>query len=136
MSTDFGTAVRTWRERLTPEAARCRAGWRSSRPRWSPICARPPPITRPTPGCARFVADLRTHSERFAELWDAGVVGRHASGHKTIVHPSVGEIVLDCDVLTVPGAGHLRIVAYTAEPGSEAAGKLALVKVIGAQALT
>jgi transcriptional regulator with XRE-family HTH domain len=82
-----------------------------------------------------LIAGLRARSERFAELWDAGVVGRHASERKTIVHPSVGEIVLDCDVLTVPGAGDLRIVAYTAEPDSEAAGKLALLRVIGTQAL-
>jgi DNA-binding XRE family transcriptional regulator len=82
-----------------------------------------------------LVAGLRAHSERFAELWDSGAVGRHASERKTIAHPSVGDIVLDCDVLTVPGAGDLRIVLYTAEPGSEAAGKLALLEVIGTQSL-
>jgi transcriptional regulator with XRE-family HTH domain len=82
-----------------------------------------------------LVAALRIGSPRFAELWDAGVIGHQPSGRKTIVHPSVGEIILDCDVMTVPGAGNLRIVAYTAEPGSDAAGKLDLVRVIGTQTL-
>lgn len=85
------------------------------------------------PSVDALVTDLRAGSERFAQLWDAGVVGRHASERKTVVHPSVGEVVVDCDVLTVPGAGDLRIVMYTAEPGSEAAGALALLSTIGTQ---
>jgi transcriptional regulator with XRE-family HTH domain len=79
-----------------------------------------------------LIAALRLGSPRFAELWDAGVLGRPPSERKTVIHPSIGEITLDCDVLTVPGAGDLRVVAYTAEPGSEAASKLELLKVIGA----
>lgn len=82
-----------------------------------------------------LVSGLRARSERFAQLWDAGVVGRHASERKTVVHPSVGEVVVDCDVLTVPGAGSPRIVMYTAEPGSEAAGALALLSTTGPQPL-
>jgi hypothetical protein len=41
---------------------------------------------------------------------------------------------VDCDVLTVDGSD-LRIVAYTAPPGSEAAEKLRLLSVIGTQVL-
>lgn len=80
-----------------------------------------------------LVAGLLAHSERFAALWGTEVVGRHVSGRKTVVHPSVGEIAVDCDVLTVPGAGDLRVVLYTAEPGSDAAGKLALLTVVGTE---
>lgn len=82
-----------------------------------------------------LVSGLRARSERFAQLWEAGVVGRHASERKTVVHPSVGEVVVDCDVLTVPGAGDLRVVLYTADPGSEAAGALALLSTVGPQPL-
>lgn len=81
-----------------------------------------------------LTAELRAGSERFAELWDAGVIGPHESARKTIVHPQVGPVELDCDILTVP-TGDLRIVAYTAEPGSESADRLALIEVIGTQAL-
>jgi hypothetical protein len=46
----------------------------------------------------------------------------------------VGLITVDCDVLTVHGSD-LRIVAYTAAPGSDAAEKLKLLAVIGTQVL-
>lgn len=82
-----------------------------------------------------LVADLREHSARFAELWDSGVVGRHETGNKIIDHPQVGPLTLDCDVLTVRGSD-LRLMVYTAEPGTEDAGRLALVTVLGTQLLT
>ena len=48
-------------------------------------------------------------------------------------HPGLGPLVIDCDVLTVPGSD-LRIVVYTAAPNSEAAEKLRLLSVIGGPA--
>ncbi|WP_432104984.1 helix-turn-helix transcriptional regulator [Streptomyces sp. bgisy091] len=86
-------------------------------------------------GLRSLVGDLRLESGRFAELWDSGIVGVHESAAKTIVHPDVGPITLDCDVLVAPGSD-LRVVAYTAEPGSEAAARLGLLDVIGIQAMT
>ena len=83
----------------------------------------------------RLIDDLIAVSPRFAELWQGGAVAEHVSAHKVIEHPEVGPLTLDCDVLTVRGTD-LRIVAYTAEPGSEAAEKLALLRVIGVQSMT
>ena len=83
----------------------------------------------------RLVADLRAGSPRFAELWESGAVGQHLGARKTIGHPVIGPITLDCDVLGVAGSD-LRIIAYTAEPGSEAADRLALLSVVGVQAMT
>ena len=54
--------------------------------------------------------------------------------HKTIAHPAVGAIELDCDTLVVAG-DDLRIMIYTAEPGSADAERLALAVVLGTQAL-
>jgi transcriptional regulator with XRE-family HTH domain len=82
----------------------------------------------------RLIAELRAASGRFAELWDSGAVGHHESAHKTIDHPQVGALTLDCDVLTVAGSD-LRIMIYTAEPGSGDAERLALLTVLGTQAL-
>ncbi|MEV0404844.1 helix-turn-helix transcriptional regulator [Actinoallomurus sp. NPDC050550] len=82
----------------------------------------------------RLVAELRANSDRFAELWDSGAVGHHESARKTIDHPRVGPLTLDCDVLTVEGSD-LRIMIYTAEPGTEDAERLALLTVLGTQAL-
>ncbi|GGR89727.1 transcriptional regulator [Micromonospora fulviviridis] len=86
------------------------------------------------PRLGRLLADLRAHSPRFAELWDAGTVGRHAAARKTVDHPHVGPLTLDCDVLTVAGSD-LRIMVYTAEPGSPDAERLALLTVLGTQSL-
>ncbi|WP_460337253.1 helix-turn-helix transcriptional regulator [Actinoallomurus acanthiterrae] len=82
----------------------------------------------------RLVADLRANSDRFAELWESGAVGHHESARKTVDHPRVGPLTLDCDVLTVAGSD-LRIMIYTAEPGTEDAERLALLTVLGTQAL-
>lgn len=80
----------------------------------------------------RLVEELRARSDRFAELWRADAVGRHEAARKTIDHPRVGPLVLDCDVLGV--AGHdLRIMVYTAEPGTRDAERLALLTVLGTQ---
>ena len=81
-----------------------------------------------------LIADLRRHSAGFAVLWESGAVGRHEAGRKTIDHPQVGTLTLDCDVLSVAGSD-LRIMVYTAEPGTEDADRLALLGVIGTQSL-
>jgi hypothetical protein len=80
----------------------------------------------------RLITELRARSARFAELWDSGAVGRHEASRKTIDHPHVGPVTLDCDILTVAGAD-LRIMVYTAEPGTEDAERLALLTVLGTQ---
>lgn len=82
-----------------------------------------------------LIADLRAHSPLFAELWDSGEVGVHESARKTVDHPQVGAVSLDCDTLAVAGSD-LRIMVYTAEPGSEDAERLALVSVLGTQAMS
>ncbi|MGP3962247.1 helix-turn-helix transcriptional regulator [Nonomuraea sp. 3N208] len=82
----------------------------------------------------QLIAELRANSERFAELWDSGAVGHHEAARKTIGHPRVGPLTLDCDVLTVAG-NDLRIMIYTAEPGTEDAERLALLTVLGIQEL-
>ncbi|MEU6796602.1 helix-turn-helix transcriptional regulator [Nonomuraea wenchangensis] len=82
-----------------------------------------------------LVVELRAGSDRFAELWDSGAVGHHEAARKTIDHPHAGDLTLDCDVLTVSGSD-LRIMIYTAEPGTVDAERLALLTVLGTQTLT
>ncbi len=82
-----------------------------------------------------LVKDLRRTSELFAKLWDERPMAFHGSERKRIHHPEVGELILDCDVLTVPGSD-LRLVVYTAAPDSESAEKLRLLSVIGLQPLS
>jgi MmyB-like transcription regulator ligand binding domain len=82
----------------------------------------------------RLVAELLVHSDRFADLWETGIAGHHEAARKTIDHPHAGAVTLDCDVLTV-AASDLRIMVYTAEPGTEDAERLELITVLGTQAL-
>ena len=90
---------------------------------------------------ARYPADprltelLRTTvagNPRFARLWRAGAVGTHAEDRKTIHHPVVGPITVDCDVLADTDTD-LKVVVYTAAPGTEEQTKLDLVHVAGLQ---
>jgi transcription regulator MmyB-like protein len=62
-------------------------------------------------------------------------VGHHESARKIVDHPQAGPVTLDCDTLTVAGSDQ-RIMLYTAEPGTEDAERLALITVLGTQALT
>jgi hypothetical protein len=79
---------------------------------------------------ATLIRELTAGNERFAELWAAGEVSAHREDHKTIDHPSVGCVTVDCDVLT-DGDSELKIVIMTAEPGSEDETKFPLTTVTG-----
>ncbi|MFF4019068.1 helix-turn-helix transcriptional regulator [Streptomyces sp. NPDC001843] len=79
-------------------------------------------------GLIDLVAEMRSTSAEFARLWDGGAVGPHVSARKTIVHPQVGEVTCDCDVLTVPGSD-IRLVVYTVAAGSVDAEKLQFLRV-------
>lgn len=79
----------------------------------------------------RLIRDLAAGNERFAALWATGTVAAHREDHKTIEHPSVGEVSVDCDVLT-DGDSEFKIVIMTAVPGSADETKLHLASVTGA----
>ncbi|MDX3520002.1 helix-turn-helix transcriptional regulator [Streptomyces scabiei] len=79
-------------------------------------------------GLADLVSELRSTSAEFARLWEEGTVGPHVSARKTVVHPEVGEVMCDCDVLTVPGCD-IRLVVYTVAAGSTDAEKLEFLRV-------
>jgi hypothetical protein len=72
---------------------------------------------------------------RFAELWERRPVTRRSADRKSIVHPEVGRVTLDCDMLTVMGSD-LRLIVYTAAPGSPDADALALLGAIGTQSFS
>jgi transcriptional regulator with XRE-family HTH domain len=89
------------------------------------------------PRVHRLVAELRRQSVLFATLWDSAELRAHEdrSRHKYFDHPSVGRIGLDCDTFIVAG-DDLRIMVYSAEPGSEDAERLELAIVLGTPSLT
>ena len=80
--------------------------------------------------------DLREESAAFAHHWaTVTAAAQHTTDRKTIRHPEIGDILLDCDILIVPGAD-LRMVTYTAAAESSDAGKLDLLRVTGGHATT
>jgi transcriptional regulator with XRE-family HTH domain len=83
---------------------------------------------------ATMISELRDRSSWFEELWQGYAVNRKVSERKTILSP-IGAITLDCDVMTVPDSD-VRVVVYTARPGTEDADKLDLLRVTGLQTLS
>jgi transcriptional regulator with XRE-family HTH domain len=82
-----------------------------------------------------LIDDLLEVSPRFAQLWEQRPVAQRNASRKTIDHPEVGPITLDCDVLTVRGSD-LRLIVYSAAPGSADANALALLSAIGIQSFS
>lgn len=72
------------------------------------------------PGLAGLITDLLEVSPRFRALWAARRVGDYDQEHKTIDHPELGVLEIDCDILTTHRTD-LRVVVYTAAPGSASA---------------
>ena len=77
---------------------------------------------------AGMIDHLKAASADFTRMWEDPTVAHHGSTSKVVVHPQLGEIELDCDVLSVHGAD-LRIVVFTAPPLSAAEDVLRLLQV-------
>jgi transcriptional regulator with XRE-family HTH domain len=78
---------------------------------------------------------LRAQSEEFVEIWNEHEVRlRVVEEPKRMIHPEIGLIELDCQVLVAENQAQALLV-YTATPGSEDYEKLQLLSVIGAQQL-
>jgi transcriptional regulator with XRE-family HTH domain len=79
-----------------------------------------------------LIHDLLEVSAEFRELWERhDVAVRHISA-KTFVHPQIGPLELECEVLlSALASGEQSLVLYTARPGTGTAGKLELLRVLG-----
>jgi transcriptional regulator with XRE-family HTH domain len=79
---------------------------------------------------ARLLAQLRANSTEFSEIWSTNPV--RAPGHrtKTIAHPQLGPLRLNCDVLTIPDDDQ-QVVFITADPGTPTARALRHLRATG-----
>jgi transcriptional regulator with XRE-family HTH domain len=84
------------------------------------------------PEARALVDQLVRESPEFAALWQRHEVKDRSGTLKRFVHPLVGSLTLDCQVLTAENLTE-RLIVFTAAPGSEAADRLALLGVVGAQ---
>lgn len=79
-----------------------------------------------------LVRALHKASPEFAELWERQEVATRFEDHKTLIHPELGPIELDCQALFTEDQSQCLLV-LTAAPHSEAAQKLELLGVLGTQ---
>ncbi len=75
-----------------------------------------------------LVGELATRSNEFRTWWGGHTVRIHASGSKRIIHPVVGELTVEYDVLALQSAPGLVITTYLTEPGSASADALAMLR--------
>lgn len=81
---------------------------------------------------AALVAELRSRSAEFARLWESHEVAVRRASTKRFVHPVVGVLELDCEILLAPDH-HQLLIVHTARPGTESYERLRLLRVLGVQ---
>ena len=91
--------------------------------------------TAGSPTARRIVAELLQRSSDFASFWALQEVAQRYSETKTIVHPELGRIDVDAQVLFTENRAQ-SLVVMTARPGTDGQGKLEMLSVIGQQRLT
>lgn len=84
---------------------------------------------------AELVKVLTAESEDFRELWDRHEVAQRFADHKTLVHPEVGEIEVDCQALFTEDQSQALLV-LTPEPRSDGEEKIRLLAVLGHEQFT
>jgi transcriptional regulator with XRE-family HTH domain len=85
------------------------------------------------PEADELVDRLLRESAEFAALWERHEVASPDGRRKRFVHPLVGGLTLDCQILTSEHNVTERLVVFTAAPGSEDADRLKLLSVVGSQ---
>lgn len=82
-----------------------------------------------------LVGVLLAESDEFREVWERQEVARRFEDHKTLVHPELGRIDVDCQALLTEDQGQALLV-LTPVPGSAAEEKIRLLAVLGNDQLT
>jgi transcriptional regulator with XRE-family HTH domain len=79
-----------------------------------------------------LIRDLIKDSAEFRDLWQRHDVAVLRAATKTLLHPEVGRLDLDCEVLLAP-SGEQKLILFTGRPGTDTADKLKLLRVLGHQ---
>lgn len=78
---------------------------------------------------ARLLTGLRAASPEFTEIWNTNPVRAPSHRIKTITHPQLGPLRLNCDVLTIPD--DQQVVFITADHGTPTARALRHLGAVG-----
>ena len=82
------------------------------------------------PEARELVDRLLRESDEFAALWERHEVAGRAGALKRFVHPLVGVLTLECQVLTAENLTE-KLLVFTARPGSEDNDRLARLSAAG-----
>jgi len=88
-----------------------------------------------TPDLVALVGELVVKSPDFSRMWERYDVRKVGYGQKTFIHPEVGTITLSHEVLEIVRTHDLRLVVYTAEPGTPDHDAIVLLDMKGTGAL-
>lgn len=77
-----------------------------------------------------IVRALQDESAEFADLWERHEVAKRFADHKTLLHPELGAIEVDCQVLFTEDQSQALLV-LTAPPRTEGYEKLQMLAVLG-----
>lgn len=83
-----------------------------------------------TARAARIRAELLQHSTEFARMWDLQQVAQRYDDCTTIIHPELGRIDVDGQVLFTENRAQ-TLVVLTARPGTDSQDKLEMLAAIG-----
>lgn len=85
------------------------------------------------PTVTRLVDRLRSASADFRRLWAEHEVAVRRADRKTLVHPRVGPLLLDCETLVTPDQGQQLLVLTPADADTRE--RLELLRVLGTEEL-
>lgn len=83
------------------------------------------------PAVAGLVARLRAASAEFRRVWAEHEVAVRRADRKTVLHPRVGPLRMDCETLVTPDQGQQLLVLTPAD--AEARERLELLRVLGTE---
>ena len=86
----------------------------------------------PKSRAGEIVRALTRASAEFAGLWERHEVAKRFEDHKTLIHPELGPIELDCQALFTEDQSQ-AVLVLTAPPRTEGYEKLQLLAVLGQQ---
>jgi hypothetical protein len=84
----------------------------------------------PKSRAGELVRALQKASQEFTSLWEQHEVAQRFADHKILIHPELGEIEVDCQVLFTEDQSQALLV-LTAAPRTESYDKLQLLAVLG-----
>lgn len=87
------------------------------------------------PTVRTLLAALEAASSEFRDIWARQEVGARRTTRKVLLHPEVGRLELECNVVVSPPSGQ-RLVLFRPQPGTGSGERLSMLRILGTQDFT